>query len=153
MTGLLTEPDFSLASARFQVFLVNRRVVADRILGAVLKAVFAGLLPRGRHPAAVLHLTLPAPDLDVNVHPAKTEVRFQDPGRVYSLPPGGPAPGPGAALRVRPPPTPGHRPARAPPRVAEASLSDLAGGPGPGRLAGAAALARGPPAPAPRPPP
>ena len=85
VNGLISDPDFSLASSRFQVFLVNRRVVQDRILGAVLKEVFAGLLPRGRHPAAVLHLTLPAPDLDVNVHPAKAEVRFQDPGRIYAL--------------------------------------------------------------------
>ncbi|MCL4504232.1 MAG: DNA mismatch repair endonuclease MutL [Deltaproteobacteria bacterium] len=85
VTGLLSDPEFSLASSRFQVFLVNRRVVQDRVLGAVLKATFAGLLPRGRHPAAVLHLTLPAADVDVNVHPAKAEVRFQDPGRVYSF--------------------------------------------------------------------
>ena len=85
VTGLISQPDFSLASARFQVFLVNRRVVADRLLGAVLKAVFAGLLPRGRHPAAVLHLTLPPAELDVNVHPAKTEVRFKDPGRLYAF--------------------------------------------------------------------
>ena len=105
VSGLISDPDFSLASSRFQVFLVNRRVVQDRILGAVLKEVFAGLLPRGRHPAAVLHLTLPAPDLDVNVHPAKAEVRFQDPGRIYALPAGGPAPGPGATLRWRLPDT------------------------------------------------
>jgi DNA mismatch repair protein MutL len=85
VAGLISDPDFSLASARFQVFLVNRRVVADRLLGAVLKEVFAGLLPRGRHPAVVLQLTLPALDLDVNVHPAKTEVRFQDPGRIYRV--------------------------------------------------------------------
>jgi DNA mismatch repair protein MutL len=50
-----------------------------------LQATVAGLLPRGRHPAAVLHLKLPAPDLDVNVHPAKAEVRFADPGRVYAF--------------------------------------------------------------------
>ena len=57
VTGLTTEPDYNLASARFQVFLVNGRVVADRILGAVLREVYAGLLPRGRHPAAVVNLT------------------------------------------------------------------------------------------------
>jgi DNA mismatch repair protein MutL len=85
VSGLVTDPDHSLASARFQVFLVNRRVVQDRLLGATLKAAFAGLLPRGRHPGAVLHLTLPAPDLDVNVHPAKAEVRFQEPGRIYAF--------------------------------------------------------------------
>ncbi|MDO9069975.1 MAG: hypothetical protein Q7V36_00465, partial [Deltaproteobacteria bacterium] len=83
VTGLTTTPDFSLASARFQVFLVNGRVVADRILGAVLRQVYAGLLPRGRHPAAVVNLSLPPEAVDVNVHPAKTEIRFHEPGKVY----------------------------------------------------------------------
>lgn len=85
VSGLVTEPDFTLASRRFQVFLVNGRVVADRILGAVLKEVYAGLLPRGRHPGAVVHLTAPPEAVDVNVHPAKTEIRFQEPGKVYPL--------------------------------------------------------------------
>jgi DNA mismatch repair protein MutL len=83
--GLLSVPEYSLASSRFQVFLVNRRVVHDRLLGAVLKELYQGLLPRGRHPAAVVLLTLPPGLVDVNVHPAKAEVRFQEPGRVYAL--------------------------------------------------------------------
>jgi len=83
VTGLTTEPDFTLASSRFQVFLVNGRVVADRILGAVLREVYAGLLPRGRHPGAVVHLSVPPEAVDVNVHPAKTEIRFHEPGKVY----------------------------------------------------------------------
>ena len=85
VTGLITEPDFTLASARFQVFLVNGRVVADRILGAVLREVYAGLLPRGRHPGAVVNLKVPPEAVDVNVHPAKTEIRFHEPGKVYPL--------------------------------------------------------------------
>ncbi len=84
VTGLTTEPDFTLASARFQVFLVNGRVVVDRILGAVLREVYAGLLPRGRHPGAVVSLTVPPEAVDVNVHPAKTEIRFHEPGKVYA---------------------------------------------------------------------
>ena len=62
---------------------MNGRVVADRILGAVLREVYAGLLPRGRHPAAVVNLTVPPEAVDVNVHPAKTEIRFHEPGKVY----------------------------------------------------------------------
>jgi DNA mismatch repair protein MutL len=85
VTGLVTEPDFTLASRRFQVLLVNGRVVKDMVLSAVLKEVYAGLLPRGRHPAAVVHLSAPPESVDVNVHPAKTEIRFQEPGRVYPL--------------------------------------------------------------------
>ncbi len=148
VTGLLTDPDFSLASARFQVFLVNRRVVADRILGAVLKATFAGLLPRGRHPAAVLNLKLPAPDLDVNVHPAKAEVRFADPGRVYAfllaalrqaLGPLQAAAGPGYTVTLAP---------EAAPRAAEPSLLPMAPAPGPWEPS--PAWPPSPPAPAPR---
>ncbi|HZE21531.1 MAG TPA: DNA mismatch repair endonuclease MutL, partial [Desulfobaccales bacterium] len=85
MTGLATEPDFSLASTRFQVFLVNGRAVQDRVLGAVLKEVYSGLVPKGRHPGAVVNLILPSEGVDVNVHPAKTEIRFQEPGKIYAL--------------------------------------------------------------------
>jgi DNA mismatch repair protein MutL len=146
VAGLISEPDFSLASARFQVFLVNRRVVADRVLGAVLKTAFAGLLPRGRHPAAVLHLTLPAPELDVNVHPAKAEVRFQEPGRIYSFLLAalrqalGPLSGADTGYRVTLQP-------EAPPRVAEAPLLAPAAAPGP--WGAPAPWPPGPPGPAP----
>ncbi|MBM4294227.1 MAG: DNA mismatch repair endonuclease MutL [Deltaproteobacteria bacterium] len=85
VSGLATDPDVTLASARFQVFLVNRRAVHDRLLPAVLKEAYRGLLPVGRHPAAVVCLRAPLEQVDVNVHPAKAEVRFQNPGRVYAL--------------------------------------------------------------------
>ncbi|MBU4449228.1 MAG: DNA mismatch repair endonuclease MutL [Proteobacteria bacterium] len=124
VTGLTTTPDFSLASARFQVFLVNGRVVADRILGAVLREVYAGLLPRGRHPAAVVNLSLPPEAVDVNVHPAKTEIRFHESGKVYpllltALGQGlGPLHGASPGYRVTWQP-------EAPPRAAEPPLPDL----------------------------
>jgi DNA mismatch repair protein MutL len=85
VAGLVSAPDDTLATSRLQVLLVNRRVVADRILGAALKAAYQGIIPRGRHPAAVLALTLPPGLVDVNVHPAKAEVRFQEAGRVFAL--------------------------------------------------------------------
>ncbi|MEW6657458.1 MAG: DNA mismatch repair endonuclease MutL [Thermodesulfobacteriota bacterium] len=85
VAGLLSPPDFSLASNRFQVLLVNGRVVQDRILGAALKEAYQGLLPKGRHPAVILRLDLPPDQVDVNVHPAKVEVRFQDSSRIYAL--------------------------------------------------------------------
>jgi DNA mismatch repair protein MutL len=83
--GVLSIPDYSVASSRFQVLLVNRRVVADRILGATIKAAYQGLLTRGRHPIVVVYLTLPPDQVDVNVHPAKTEIRLRDPGKAYGL--------------------------------------------------------------------
>jgi DNA mismatch repair protein MutL len=85
VAGLLSAPEFSLASNRFQVLLVNRRVVQDRILGAVLREAYQGLLPKGRHPAVIVRLELPPDQVDVNVHPAKTEIRFQDSGRIFAL--------------------------------------------------------------------
>ena len=124
VTGLTTTPDFTLASARFQVFLVNGRVVVDRILGAVLREVYAGLLPRGRHPAAVVNLSLPPEAVDVNVHPAKTEIRFHESGKVYpllltALRQGlGPLHGESPRYRVTWQP-------EAPPRAAEPPLPDL----------------------------
>jgi DNA mismatch repair protein MutL len=123
--GLISAPDFSVASNRFQTLLVNRRVVQDRILGAVLKEVYQGRLPRGRHPAAVVSLRLPPEMVDVNVHPAKAEVRFREPGRIYSLLL--------AALRQGLGPLAGDRPVyqvswepAAVPRVAEAGAAPVA---------------------------
>ncbi len=83
--GVVSIPDYSVASTRFQLLLVNRRVVQDRILAATVKAAYQGLLTRGRHPVVVVHLAVPPEQMDVNVHPAKTEVRFRDPGKVYAL--------------------------------------------------------------------
>ena len=83
VTGLVTDPDFTLATNRFQVLLVNRRVVQDKILGAVLRETYAGLLPRGRHPGAVLAVKIPPELVDVNVHPAKAEVRLPRENEVF----------------------------------------------------------------------
>jgi DNA mismatch repair protein MutL len=124
VTGLVTEPDFTLATTRFQVFLVNGRVVADRILGGVLREVYAGLLPRGRHPAAVVNLTLPPEAVDVNVHPAKTEIRFHERGRVYPLLLSALRQGLGPLYGERPRPGVSWQPEAAP-RVAESPLSEL----------------------------
>ncbi len=124
VTGLVTEPDFTLATTRFQVFLVNGRVVADRILGGVLREVYAGLVPRGRHPAAVVNLTLPPEAVDVNVHPAKTEIRFHERGRVYPLLLSALRQGLGPLYGERPRPGVSWQPEAAP-RVAESPLPDL----------------------------
>jgi DNA mismatch repair protein MutL len=64
---------------------VNRRPVRDRMLQHALMDVYRDLLPRGRFPSAVLFLTLPPETVDVNVHPAKWEVRFADPRGVHHL--------------------------------------------------------------------
>ena len=69
-----------------QIYLfVNGRPIHDRSLLGAIRAGYGDTLPRGRHPMAALFLTVPAADLDVNVHPAKAEVRFRDAAGVRSL--------------------------------------------------------------------
>ena len=83
--GLAALPTFSRGAAVAQHLFVNGRPVRDKLLIGALKAGYSDLLPRGRHPMAALHLDCPPEAVDVNVHPAKTEVRFRDPGTVRGL--------------------------------------------------------------------
>jgi DNA mismatch repair protein MutL len=80
--GLAT---WSRGSTGAQYLFVNARPVADRLLAGSLRAAYADLLPRGRYPAAVLRVDCPAERVDVNVHPAKAEVRFREPDAVRGL--------------------------------------------------------------------
>ncbi len=83
--GLLGLPTAARSDARDQYLVVNGRPVIDRLLKAALKAAYGDLVPRDRHPVAALFLELPPERVDVNVHPAKIEVRFADPGTVRGL--------------------------------------------------------------------
>jgi DNA mismatch repair protein MutL len=73
------------ADKSVQYFFVNGRPVKDRILMAALNQAYTGILERGRSPEAFLFLRLPFADVDVNVHPAKAEVRFKDTQVVFRL--------------------------------------------------------------------
>jgi DNA mismatch repair protein MutL len=77
--GVVTSPDHSAATARGLYLFVNGRFVRDRALAYAVVRAYAGSLPAGRQPAGVLFLELPLDRVDVNVHPQKLEVRFQDP--------------------------------------------------------------------------
>jgi DNA mismatch repair protein MutL len=75
--GFISAPHFHRASRRtHQVFIVNGRLVQSPLLSSALERGYGTLLPRGRHPVAVINLSLEPSLLDVNVHPAKTEIRF-----------------------------------------------------------------------------
>jgi DNA mismatch repair protein MutL len=85
VTGFVAYPTFHAATARGQYLFVNGRPVRDKALLSALRAAYGDLLPSGRHPLAVLFVDIPSREVDVNVHPAKTEVRFRDAARVRGL--------------------------------------------------------------------
>jgi len=85
VTGYIGEPSLSRANRRELTFFVNGRWVQDARLTAAVSQAYSGLLMVGRHPVVVLLLTLPPEMVDVNVHPAKAEVRFREPDVVFSV--------------------------------------------------------------------
>jgi DNA mismatch repair protein MutL len=76
LRGFVGVPTFNRASPNCQYFFVNGRHVRDKNFAYALKSAYAGLTPQGRYAAAVLFLDIPRGEVDVNAHPAKTEVRF-----------------------------------------------------------------------------
>lgn len=85
MTGLIGLPVMNKPTTAQMYFFVNNRPVRDRLLLGALRAGYGDTLPRGRHPMAVLFINVPPQAVDVNVHPAKAEVRFQDQAGIRSL--------------------------------------------------------------------
>jgi DNA mismatch repair protein MutL len=83
--GLLATPALTAPNAMQQLFIINRRPIRDRGLSAVLRSAYLDILPRDRYPVATLHITVPVDAVDMNVHPAKAEVRFRELDRVKSL--------------------------------------------------------------------
>ena len=89
LTGVISLPTFNRGVADQQYLFVNSRPVKDRLLVGALRAAYRDLIARDRHPIAALFLDVPLDEVDVNVHPAKTEVRFRDPSSVRGLIVGG----------------------------------------------------------------
>jgi DNA mismatch repair protein MutL len=83
--GFAALPTFTRANALGQYLFVNGRPVRDRLLLGAVRAGFADVLARDRHPVVALFVTIDPREVDVNVHPAKAEVRFRDPGLMRAL--------------------------------------------------------------------
>ncbi len=85
LSGYAGLPTYSRGNAGHQYLFVNGRPVRDRLLQGALRAAYADFLARDRHPTAALYVELDPMEVDINVHPAKAEVRFRDPALVRGL--------------------------------------------------------------------
>ncbi len=85
LTGVAGLPTFNRGVADHQYLFVNGRPVKDRLLAGAVRGAYADMLARDRHAVVALFLEVPPGEVDVNVHPAKTEVRFREPALVRGL--------------------------------------------------------------------
>ena len=85
LAGFIGLPTLNKATSSQQFLFVNDRPVRDRLLQGAVRGAYQDFLARDRHPLVALFLEAPADEVDVNVHPAKAEVRFRDPGLVRGL--------------------------------------------------------------------
>src|ERR1700730_17270145 len=83
--GFAAAPSLTRANALGQYLFVNGRPVRDKLILGAVRAAYADYLPRDRHPVVALFVTLDPREVDANVHPAKTEVRFRNAGLVRAL--------------------------------------------------------------------
>lgn len=85
LTGFAAVPTFHRGTSVAQYLFVNGRPVRDKLLLGVVRVAYQDFLARDRHPVVALFVTLPGEQVDVNVHPAKAEVRFRDSGLIRGL--------------------------------------------------------------------
>ena len=85
LSGRVSIPSFSRANALSQYAYVNGRPIRDKLIAGAIRGAYMDVLPRDRHAVTVLFLSLDPALVDVNVHPAKADVRFRDPGLVRGL--------------------------------------------------------------------
>lgn len=85
LDGLISKPENSRANRSMQNFFINRRFVKSRTCGAAIEEAYKGAVMVGRFPACILNLTIEPHTVDVNVHPAKIEVRFENEKAIFDL--------------------------------------------------------------------
>ncbi len=131
LCGYAAPPALSRATAAGQSLVVNGRPVTDPVLRTAVRVAYRDVIAAGRHAAVALDLTVPAEAVDVNVHPAKTELRFRDPDAVRALVIGAlrRSLGGGAGMAM---PQAGFRPSFGRPALRLVSPAPHHGAPGPG---------------------
>ncbi|MFC1989018.1 DNA mismatch repair endonuclease MutL [Chloroflexota bacterium] len=82
--GMVSSPAISRSNRGYLSFFVNRRWISSRLLAWAVEEAYHGLLMQGRHPVAILNISLLANEVDVNIHPTKTEIKFQNERVVFS---------------------------------------------------------------------
>jgi len=85
LSGYASLPTLHRGTGQYQYLFVNHRPVHDKLLRGCVRAAYADVLARDRHPIVALFLDVPSEEVDMNVHPAKSEVRFKDPALVRGL--------------------------------------------------------------------
>ncbi len=85
LTGVISLPDRTRSNAKGQYYFVNGRFIRDKLLNHAVTTAYRRLIEPRRFPYVVLFIEMPTDDVDINVHPAKMEVRFQNPSDIYGL--------------------------------------------------------------------
>ncbi len=85
LTGFACLPSFNRSNSLHQFAYVNGRPVRDKFLWGAIRGAYADVMPRDRYPVSILFIDLPPADVDVNVHPAKADIRFRDSGLIRGL--------------------------------------------------------------------
>ena len=85
LQGYVSKPAYSRSNRTFQSFFVNKRYVENYIVSSAVQSVFESFLMKGRFPFYVLTLSVPVDSVDVNVHPSKKEVKFENPNKIFTL--------------------------------------------------------------------
>ena len=83
--GYVTKPKLSKSNRTYQTLFINGRVVENFLVSSAVQSVYEAFLMKGRFPVYVLSITVPANSVDVNVHPSKKEVRFDNPNKIFSI--------------------------------------------------------------------
>lgn len=83
LTGFIGKPNFLKSYRNWQTFIINGRVVNNRTISKAIEESYKSLIPKTGYPLAVLRIDVPQNSIDVNVHPQKTELKFDDEGRIF----------------------------------------------------------------------